>query len=73
MFYGENTGMKNLFFIGDEFYSKSQSMMSSIYEIGTHVRWDWGKVNVELRNGGSITIRPATDAEMLWALKRLND
>jgi len=64
--------MKNLFYIGNDFYDKSQTMMSSIYEIDTKVRWDWGKVNIELLNGGSVTIRPATGAEMLWALEKLN-
>jgi hypothetical protein len=62
-------------FIGDDFYYKSKSMMSSIYKIESkgYSRTDWGKVNVCLRNGESVHIRPATEQEMELFLKNLND
>ena len=56
--------MKSLYHIGDRFYSESKTMMSSIYEEGTHARYDWGFVQRDLRNGHTVTIRPATPAEM---------
>lgn len=60
------------YFIGDDFYSKSGTMMSSIYtEDG--FRTDWGKVQIALREGMSVEIRQATDAEMLKAYKQLNE
>lgn len=60
-----------LFFIGDEFYSKSQTMLSSIYVAGTYERFDWGFVNCLLREGKTVTIRPATETEMEWAYKKI--
>lgn len=41
----------NLFYIGDEFYHKSGTMMSSIYRVEDKVRYDWGYVNVALQDG----------------------
>ena len=64
--------MKELFFIGDYFYHKSYTIMSSLYENGTNKRWDWSEVGRNLRNGETITIRPATDAEISCALAKLN-
>lgn len=62
-----------LFFIGDDFYDKSGTAMSPIYEIGTYQRSDWGKVQLVLEHGEPISIRPANEKEMLWAYKKLND
>jgi hypothetical protein len=67
-----------LFFIGDKFYSESGTMMSSIYHVekttkGDHYRSDWGKVQIALESGEEVNIRPATDSEMLWAYKHLEN
>jgi hypothetical protein len=65
----------NLIFIGREFYSKSNSIMSSIYEVdeqGNPVRrMDWGFVQIELANGNEIHIYPANENQMAWAYDRL--
>jgi len=53
-----------LIFIGDEFYDKSGTMMSSLYEEGTWGRYDWGFVARDLSNGVPVTISPATEKEM---------
>lgn len=67
--------MKNIIFIGSEFYWKSSTIMSSIYEIIDDylVRSDWGQVQVALQKGEEVHIRPATDAEMVWAYKKLGE
>lgn len=48
-----------LFFIGSDFYMKSGTMMSPIYEAKTYSRYDWAFLERELRNGKQVTIRPA--------------
>lgn len=63
----------NLFFIGDRFYEESRSMMSPIYVKETKERYDWGFVNIALREGHTINIKPATRAEMKWAEDKLKD
>jgi len=57
----------NLFFIGEKYYTESRTVMSSIYEVGTFKRSDWGKVDIELSNGNEINIRQATEREISWA------
>lgn len=64
---------RELFYLGGDFYWKSGTTMSSIYEVGTYSRWDWGHVKHLLSGGNSVTIRPANDAELLWAYKRLHE
>lgn len=59
-----------LIFIGDHFYSESGSWMSSIYHLDGR-RSDWGKVNVALREGRDVHIRPATDEELEHYEKQL--
>jgi hypothetical protein len=61
-----------LFYIGDDFYRKSSTMMSSIYIENTKERFDWSFVEVELKRGNDIHIRPATKEEMEWAHKELD-
>ncbi len=59
-----------LIYIGDHFYHRSGSMMSSIYtEDGE--RYDWGFVQRDLGMGKSVTIRPATIREMTPYLEKL--
>lgn len=60
----------NIYYIGDEFYGNSGTMMSSIYLEGGF-RTDWGKVRISLSEGKEVRIRQATDAEMLAAYKEL--
>ena len=51
-----------LIYIGDHFYRESSTAMSPIYtEDGK--RSDWGFVQVALKNGESVEIRQATEAE----------
>ena len=51
-----------LIYIGNHFYLESGTIMSPIYtEDG--MRFDWGKVQVALRQGDSIEIRQATSQE----------
>lgn len=59
-----------LIFIGDHFYHESKTIISSIYDVNGY-RQDWGKVRVALRNGESVHIRPATDAERAPFERRL--
>lgn len=63
----------NLIFIGEEFYSKSGTSMSSLYEEGTWARYDWGFVSRDLGNGTAVNIRPATDEELGKAYRMLKD
>lgn len=52
-----------LIYIGDHFYAESGTMMSPIYtEDGR--RMDWGFVQCALRDGQTVNIRPATQAEL---------
>lgn len=65
-------------YIGDAFYSKSITMMSSIYEIYPKgetgfIRTDWGKIQLALAQGKSIHIRPATPREMAYFNRRLKE
>ena len=53
-----------LIYIGDHFYEESKSYMSSIYDTDG-ARQDWGKVQVALRNGERVSIRPATSQELV--------
>jgi len=52
-----------LIFIGDRFYSESKTMMSPIYHENGR-RYDWGFVNCNLRDGKTVSIRPATVIEL---------
>ena len=61
-----------LFFIGDDYYSKSRTIMSPIYVVGSGKRFDWGFVNCMLRKGKSVHIRPATQEELDCANKKLS-
>ncbi len=56
----------NLFYIGDEFYGKSGTIMSPLYTTD-YKRYDWGFVNVALSNGNEVIIKPATKKQMAWA------
>lgn len=53
-----------LIFIGENFYSDSGTIMSSIYTVDG-LRSDWGQVKIALGKGESVHIRPATDSELL--------
>lgn len=63
----------NLIFIGDEFYSKSGTTMSSLYQEDTWKRSDWGFVSLALQAGNNVNIRPATDAELGVAYRMLRE
>ena len=61
-----------LIFIGDHFYTESKTTMSCIYDTQGN-RQDWGSVNCALRHGESVSIRPATDAEIGRFERRLRE
>lgn len=61
----------NLFYIGEIFYVKSRTMMSSIYTV-LGERYDWGFVRRALDEGKTVIIRPADKVEMKWANDKLN-
>ncbi len=50
-------------YIGDDFYWKSGTMMSSLYAVDGR-RYDWGFVRRDLRNGKAVNLRPATAHEL---------
>lgn len=63
----------NLIFIGDEFYLKSGTSMSSLYVEDTWKRSDWGFVSIALQAGNKVNIRPATEAELDVAHRMLRE
>ena len=52
-----------LIFIGEHFYRESNTIMSSLYDTQGY-RKDWGAISSALAAGESVSIRPATDAEL---------
>lgn len=60
------------FYIGNDFYWKSGMSMSSLYVDGTCERGDWGMVERIVKEGNTVSIRPATDQELLAAYKLLD-
>jgi hypothetical protein len=61
-----------LIYIGDNFYLESGTNMSSIYtEDGA--RYDWGFVSRDLKDGKTVTIRPATTNELTHYKAKLYD
>lgn len=71
------TPTKQVVFIGDQFYSQSGSIMSSVYEVRTvngkkeYKRYDYGFLQCDLANGIRVNIRPATDKELGMFCKAL--
>jgi len=65
----------NLIFIGEDFYSKSCTIMSSVYEKHHkhYSRFSWAEVQLALANGDQIKIRPATASELKYFHKQLED
>lgn len=61
-----------LIYIGDRFYYESKTVMSSIYNINGH-RSDWGFVQIALRDGESVHIRPATQEELISYERQLEN
>lgn len=60
-----------LIFIGSKFYSKSETMISSLYLEKTWKRFDFGFVDIALHEGKRVSIRPANNKEMLVAYQML--
>lgn len=57
----------NCIYIGQEFYYKSGTMMSSVYRSTTHgcfERTDWGFIGIALQNGEEVHIVPATKDQL---------
>lgn len=61
----------NIIFIGDDFYWKSGTMMSSLYQEKTWKRFDWGFCSLALQEGKKVIIRPANEEEMKHAQEML--
>lgn len=61
-----------LFYLEHDFFFESGGTMSSLYTVKERTRYDWGFVENALQCGtDQIMIRPANDAETLWAFKKL--
>lgn len=63
-------------FIGTSFYRESKTYMSSIYERIGHMKFmrtDWGFIERHLANNGSVHIRPATEEELEYFKKKLEE
>ena len=58
------------FYVGDRFYRDSGTMMSSIYTTDFR-RAHWGQVEMALKEGQKVEIRPANKMEMTWAKEEL--
>lgn len=71
------TPTKQVVYIGDQFYSQSGSVMSSVYEVRTvdgkkeYKRYDYGFLQSDLANGIRVNMRPATDKELGMFYKAL--
>lgn len=65
----------NLIFIGQEFYIKSRSIMSEIYEISKDglLRSDWGNIQIALMEGEEVHIRQANQDELKLAYLKLGE
>ena len=65
----------NLIFIGQEFYVKSGSIMSEIYEISKDglLRSDWGNIQIALMEGEEVHIRQANQEELKLAYLKLGE
>lgn len=56
---------------GVDFYAMSGTVMSNLYYPTTFTRATFGDVERLVGEGGTVTVRPATDAEELWAFRKL--
>jgi hypothetical protein len=65
--------MINLVFIGRKFYNESHTMMSYIYIDQSLYRYDYGKMQIALEEGESITIRQATGSELEYFERKLQE
>lgn len=68
--------MKDIVFIGNDFYEKSRTRMSSIYEKlpdGTFKRYDYGFMSLDLEKGETVMIRPANGKEKKFFNAKLRD
>ena len=59
-----------LIYIGGDFYWESKTIMSCIYKENGE-RFDWGKLEMELRAGKEVHLRPATEKELEYFKKCL--
>ena len=55
---------------GVNFYSKSGSIMNNLYTVAK-VRATFCDVERLVEQGNTVTVRPATEAEELWAFRKL--
>jgi len=64
-----------LFYVGQDIYEKSHSMLGVLYGYaGSGIfRSDWGKVQMALMNGQEVHIRPANKVEMAWINQKLSE
>ena len=63
-----------VFFIGREFYTNSNTMMSPCYQDcgnGNYVRSGWGDIEMALERGETVTIKPANKTQKAWANQEL--
>lgn len=62
-----------LYYIGQEFYWKSGTTMSSLYNEADGRRWDYGFLDRALADGHKVEIRQATVVELEAAKIQLAD
>lgn len=61
-----------LVYIGDEFYTKSKSIMSSLYTLD-FARYDYGFLQRDLELGYNVIIRQATKDELKFSYNYLDN
>lgn len=64
-----------LAYIGQDFYLESGTHISALIPVGEteKKRWDWGTIQVALRDGHEVSIRPASHEELGKAYSRLRE
>lgn len=60
-----------IFYIGEQFYYDSATMMGSYYEVGTYKRFDPHGIAKVVNRGRKVLIKSASKREMAWAHKNL--
>ena len=59
-----NDNVINLFYVNEDYYQHSNSIISQLYIEGSWERFDWNFVKRQLERGKFITIRAANEIEM---------
>lgn len=60
-----------LFYLENDFETDSNGVMTSLYTVAEHGKYDWIWVECALKRGIEVRIRPATAEETNWAFAKL--